>query len=127
MKSEVMRLLIADDDLLVREVLLALVAADPSIEVVGIAEDAPEAIDLVAKHHPDAALLDVTMPSGGGGPLVGQIKKLSPGTAVIALSAHDGQETIDEVIAAGASRFLMKGMPHPEILAAIKEAVDGAT
>jgi DNA-binding NarL/FixJ family response regulator len=107
------RLLIADDDPSVRSMLTLLLERD--FELVGVAADAREAIELSATSLPDAALIDVEMPEGGGPAAVRGIRGISPGTAMVALSSDESQAGVLEMIEAGATSYRRKGGP-PELL-----------
>ncbi len=107
------RLLIADDDPVVRATLTAQLAGD--FEVVAVAEDAQAAIELAGEHRPDAALIDVEMPGGGGLEAVRQISTRSPDTCLIMLSADESRETVVGLISAGATAYVRKGVTGSEI------------
>ena len=118
------RTLIADDDAEVRSVLIDIIERAESLELVGVAEDAQQAIELAGLQRPDAALLDVKMP-GGGPRAAREIRASSPGTAIIALSAHEDARSVQEMLAAGAYNFLVKGTSPQELVDAIRSSVDG--
>jgi DNA-binding NarL/FixJ family response regulator len=107
------RLLIADDDPSVRSMLTLLLERD--FELVGTATDAREAIELAATSLPDAALIDVEMPEGGGPAAVRGIVGVSPATAMVALSSDESHAGVLEMIEAGATSYRRKGGP-PELL-----------
>ena len=119
------RVLIADDEPSVREALADLIATEPSLELVGMAEDAGQAAELAVAHHPDIAVVDVKMPGGGGPRATREIRRGSPGTKVIALSAYGDRGTVLEMLRAGASAYLVKGSPADEILVAIHRTALG--
>ncbi len=118
------RILIADDDAEVRSVLIDIIGRAESLELVGVAEDAQQAIELAGRQRPDAALLDVKMP-GGGPRAAREIRASSPGTAIIALSAHEDARSVQEMLAAGAYNFLVKGTSPKELVDAIRSSVNG--
>ena len=101
------RVLIADDEQAVRESLAGVIGSDPSLEIVGSAQDAHGAIDLAAWRLPDVALLDVRMP-GGGPRAAAEIARLSPSTRVLALSAAEDRESVLAMIRAGALSYVGK-------------------
>ena len=113
------RVLIAEDAPAVRQALAALLSSEPTVHLVGVAEDAVEAIELARRELPDVALLDVEMPGGGGPRAVREILRLSPSTIVVALSAHGDQRTVREMLSAGAVDYIVKGSPAELILDAI--------
>ena len=119
------RVLIAEDEGTLREALARLIGGEPSLELVGAAKDAVQAVDLAETHRPDVALLDVKMPGGGGPRAARDIKDRSPQTRVIALSAYDDRASVLEMLRAGASGYLVKGTSPGEILNAIRGAASG--
>ncbi len=118
------RTLIADDDAEVRSVLIDIIERADSLELVGVAEDAQQAIELAGRQRPDVALLDVKMP-GGGPRAAREIRASSPKTAIIALSAHEDARSVQEMLAAGAYNDLTKGTSPQELVEAICSSVDG--
>jgi EAL domain-containing protein (putative c-di-GMP-specific phosphodiesterase class I)/DNA-binding NarL/FixJ family response regulator len=120
------RVLIADDEQIVRESLASVIGSDPSFEIVGSAEDAQGAIDLAAWRLPDVALLDVRMP-GGGPRAAAEIARLSPSTRVLALSAAEDRESVLTMIRAGALSYVGKTASNEEILDAIHGTAEGGT
>ena len=115
------RVLIAEDDAGVREVLASVVRSESAFELAGTAENAAEAILAAAQHLPDVALVDVRMPGGGAGATRG-IKQRSPYTSVIAFSAHDDAQTRQEMFDAGVDGYLVKGSLVTAIVASIERA-----
>jgi EAL domain-containing protein (putative c-di-GMP-specific phosphodiesterase class I)/ActR/RegA family two-component response regulator len=120
------RVLIADDEQTVRELLAGVIGSDPSLEIVGSAQDAQGAIDLAAWRLPDVALLDVRMP-GGGPRAAAEIARLSPRTRVLALSAVEDRESVLAMIRAGALSYVGKTASNEEILGAIHGTAEGGT
>ena len=120
------RVLIADDEQIVRESLASVIGSDPSLEIVGSAGDAQGAIDLAAWRLPDVALLDVRMP-GGGPRAAAEIARLSPSTRVLALSAAEDRESVLTMIRAGALSYVGKTASNEEILNAIHGTAEGGT
>ncbi len=118
------RVLIADDDASLREVLADLIATDASLELVGVAENAEQAVELARVQFPDVVMLDVKMP-GGGPRATREIRAHAPGTAVIALSAYDDETSVKEMLAGGASCYVVKGSPASRVLAAIHGSLAG--
>lgn len=118
------RVLVAEDEPQVREVLEALIATDPQLTFVGAAEEAEAAIELAANQQPDVALVDVRMPGGGGVRAAREIVRRSPPTKVIAVSAFEDAETILSMLHAGARFYVSKTDPTDQILEAIHRAVD---
>jgi DNA-binding NarL/FixJ family response regulator len=115
------RVLLAEDAPVVRRALAALISADPGLELVGTAEDAVEAIELARATRPDVALVDVKMPGGGGSRATREILRHSPETRVVALSARAERDCVLEMRAAGASCYVLKGIPADQILRTIRD------
>jgi len=120
------RVLIADDEQAIRESLASVIESDPSLEIVGSAQDAQGAIDLAAWRLPDVALLDVRMP-GGGPRAAAEIARLSPSTRMLALSAVEDRESVLAMIRAGALSYVGKTASNEEILSAIHGTAEGGT
>lgn len=116
--------LIADDNPEVRSILADVVATDARLKVVATAGDAAEAIALADRHRPDVALVDFRMP--GGGPWAAQeIKRVSPETRVLALSAHADKAAVLQMLRAGAVGYLVKGASGDDVLDAIARVLRG--
>ena len=113
-----LRILIADDEALMRGALVDLLATDPALEVVGEAADASEAIELAIHHQPDVAVLDIKMP-GGGLQAAQRIGRLSPRTKILALTAYADRSAVLAMLRAGARGYLLKGSGAGDVLDAI--------
>lgn len=118
------RVLVADDEETVVDVLRTLIGSDPSLRFVGAAHNAEDAIEMAARERPDVVLLDVRMPGGGGLRATREITKRCPPTKVVALSAHQDSDTVIGMISAGASGYVPKGDPTEKILRTIHRAID---
>lgn len=116
------RVLVADDDTLVREALSELILADGSLRLVGAVPDGEQAVSLAARYQPDVALLDVKM-AGGGHDAASQIRLCSPQTKILAFTAYADRATVLSMMRAGASGYLVKGATADEILTAIHRLV----
>jgi DNA-binding NarL/FixJ family response regulator len=115
------RVLVADDDADIRGLLGAFVSSDPSFK---LAADAEQAIELALEHKPDAALLDVSMPGGGGLRVVRELQDFSPETSVVALSAYDQRNIVLDMLQAGAMSYLVKGATREQILHALHRSIE---
>jgi EAL domain-containing protein (putative c-di-GMP-specific phosphodiesterase class I)/CheY-like chemotaxis protein len=122
---EPIRVLVADDDPGILDVLVSLVTADLSMTLVGTARDAEEAIDLARDRQPDVAVLDARMPGGGGPRAARGIRRSSPYTTIVALSAAEDRATIARMMDSGASSYVSKGDHTNEILRAIRRSTEG--
>ncbi len=119
------RVLLADDDARVLAALSEVIQADPDLELVALAEDTDQAIELTQLHRPDVAIVDVRMPGGGGVRIAEELRARVPDTRVLAYSALADHATVVQVLEHGAVGYLLKGTPPAEIRAAIKRAADG--
>ncbi len=108
------RLMIADDDPVVRSLLSASLCN--AFDVVGVASDGDEAVALARASQPDAAVIDVEMPGGGGLRAVEGIVDAAPGTAIVVLSGDESDKVVRELMQAGATAYRRKGI-SPELLA----------
>jgi len=122
------RVLVADDDALIRSALSDLIEGRPGLALVGTVGDAESAIALAISSRPDVAVLDYRIP-GGGVRAAREITRLCPGTAVLCLSAYGDPGTASKMLGAGAREFLVKGVSTNEdivasILAAARIAED---
>lgn len=118
------RVMIADDEESVLDVLRALMAAESDLEVAGAAKDAEGAIQLASRLQPDVAVLDVRMPGGGGPRAAREILRRSPPTRIIALSAHEEVDSVLEMLRAGALGYVVKGESTDAIVRAIHRSLD---
>jgi EAL domain-containing protein (putative c-di-GMP-specific phosphodiesterase class I)/CheY-like chemotaxis protein len=119
------RVLVAEDDLTVREALCALIVREPGLELVGAAGDGQEAIEMAEAERPDVAVVDVRMPEGGGQHAARGINQRSPETKVIALSADESRDTVFEMLEAGVVGYLVKGSSIARLLESIESAANG--
>ena len=119
------RVLVADDEPALRDALSELLAQEPSLALVGAAADADEAVAMAAREQPDVALVDVSMPAGGGARAAREIARSSPGTRVIALSAFEDRSTVMEMLRAGAVGYLVKGAAGEDIVGSIHRVATG--
>lgn len=117
------RVLIADDNVEVREAIAELIAGLPDLILVAAAADADEAVAMAREHHPDVALLDISMPGGGGARAAREIRMASPRTAIVAHSAERDPQAVAEMFASGAVGFAQKG--SRELPGTIRRAARG--
>jgi EAL domain-containing protein (putative c-di-GMP-specific phosphodiesterase class I)/DNA-binding NarL/FixJ family response regulator len=114
--------LVADDNVLVRDLLEAVMSGTDDFAIVASAEDAEGAGRAAAEHHPALALVDVRMP--GGGPAAARaIHTASPETRIVALSSNDDPTSVRLMLAAGAVSYVVKGTPAPELLDVMRAAI----
>jgi EAL domain-containing protein (putative c-di-GMP-specific phosphodiesterase class I)/AmiR/NasT family two-component response regulator len=119
------RILIADDEPALRDAIADLLANEDGLVLVGEAGDADQAIELAGTRQPDVALVDVSMPAGGGPRAAREIIRVSPDTRVIALSAFEDRPTVLEMLRAGAVGYLVKGGASEDLVLSISKVFDG--
>jgi DNA-binding NarL/FixJ family response regulator len=122
-----LRIVIADDQAIVREGLVQLLGGLSGIEVAGAAADGEQALALVAEHHPDAILLDLHMPVLDG---IGATRRLvaeHPEVAIVVLTTYVDDESVREALRAGARSYLTKDADRTEIATALRAAAGGLT
>ena len=122
---DVKKIVIAEDQTLVRQGLRSLLESEKKIKVAAEAGDGIEAIRLVEKHKPDLVLLDLAMPKMSGLSALKDIKNRCPETKVLALTFHSSEEYILEAFESGADGYCLKKDSHAELLAAIKNILSG--
>jgi DNA-binding NarL/FixJ family response regulator len=119
------KVLLADDDALVRSGLTALLRAEDGITVVGEAADGHEALRQAAVLRPDVVVMDVRMPGRDGVSATRALLATSPRPRVLVLTTFDMDEVVDAAIAAGADGFLLKRSTPEELLAGIRAVAEG--
>ncbi|MBD7968635.1 response regulator transcription factor [Paenibacillus gallinarum] len=120
------RIVIADDHIVVRSGLSALLQGRHEIEVIGDAADGDEAIAKAEELNPDVVLMDFSMPPGKDGlTATAELKQKMPHVGVLILTMHDDEEYLFRAIHAGASGYILKSAPHEELIAAIRSVADG--
>lgn len=120
-----MKIIICDDQAIVRDGLAMLLKLDREIEIVGIAEDGAEAVELVERERPDLVLMDLKMAGMNGIEATRRIRTHYSETKVLVLTTYDDDEWVFDAIRAGASGYLLKDTPYTEVAAAIKGTVSG--
>jgi DNA-binding NarL/FixJ family response regulator len=119
------RVLVVDDADESREILRRALGFDAAIEVVGEADSGKTAVEQTASLKPDVILMDVRMPDGDGVTATREITRRFPSVHVIALTAHDDQDSVREMLTAGATGYLVKGAPVDDVTTAIRKASTG--
>jgi DNA-binding NarL/FixJ family response regulator len=119
------RILVADDQELVRSGFRVLLDAEPDLEVIGEAGDGVEAVAHARQLRPDVVLMDIRMPRLDGIRATQSIIRALPGTRVLMLTTYDVDEYVFEALRAGACGFLLKDVPAAQLAAAVRTVVDG--
>jgi DNA-binding NarL/FixJ family response regulator len=119
------RVLLADDHIVVREGLRVLVETEGDIEVVGEAKTGREAVEMTLQLHPDVVVMDIAMPLLNGLQATRQILKTAPATRVLILSAHADPEYVEQVVLLGGAGYLIKQTSADILVEAIREVRKG--
>jgi DNA-binding NarL/FixJ family response regulator len=122
-----LRVIVADDEPLVRQGMRLVLELEPGLEILGEASDGREAVELVRRHRPDLALLDVRMP-GMDGIEAARLICAEPDlreTRVVVLTTFADDELLVGAIRAGASGYLLKSMPPDEIRSSVRAVAEG--
>lgn len=117
---EKIKVVIADDHVVVREGTRELLERENDLKVVGEAGDGEEAVRLVTELKPDVAIIDIAMPKLNGIEATKQIKALYPATAVLILTAYDNDQYIFALLEAGAAGYLLKNVRGQEVVEAVR-------
>lgn len=120
------RVLLADDEPLVRAGIRAVLAADAEFEVVAEADNGRTAVELAVAHRPDVVLLDIAMPVLDGLAAAAELTRTVPETGVLMLTTFSADEHIAAALAGGARGFLLKSGDPRELFSAIRAVADGA-
>ncbi|MFB4284473.1 MULTISPECIES: response regulator [unclassified Nonomuraea] len=120
------RILLADDEAMIRAGVRAILQSDPELDVVAEAGDGRQAVDLAISHRPDVALLDIRMPRLDGLAAAAEMRRVAPGTAVVMLTTFGEDDYIAKALDVGASGFLLKSGDPRELIAGIHAVADGA-
>ena len=121
------RLVIADDHLVVRTGLRAMLGAEPDIDVIGEATTGAQAIDLADRLRPDVVLMDLRMPEVDGVAATARIREQHPEVHVLVLTTYDTDADILKAIEAGATGYLLKDATRDELFRAVRAAATGAS
>ena len=115
-----MRLLIVDDQPIIRRGLALMLATEPDIEIVGQAEDGIAAIEQALATRPDVVIMDLQMPRASGVVATREITAKLPGTRVVVLTTYDHDDLVFEAIRAGAHAYLLKDADEAEVLDTVR-------
>ena len=121
------RILVADDELLFRKCLVALIGAAPDMEVVGEAADGAQVLDQIRKLEPDLVLLDLTMPQLEDSDIIHVLKREFPQVRVLFVASIDHNEELLTALKSGARGYILKEAAPDELLSAIRHLCQGQT
>lgn len=119
------RIVIVDDHPIVRLGIRQMLAAELDLEVCGEAESAEEAKEVIARTHPDLAVIDLSLAKGTGLELIRSLRESSPALRLLVLSMHDEALFAERVLRAGARGYLMKRQAITGLIGAIREVLSG--
>ncbi|NUT49715.1 MAG: response regulator transcription factor [Saccharothrix sp.] len=119
------RVIVVDDQQLIREGIAALLGLQPGVTVVGTAGDGRAAVELAVTEDPDVALMDVRMPVLDGIDALAVLRRRAPRTKVVMLTTFDDEQYVVRALKEGASGYLLKDRPAAELAAAVRLAHSG--
>jgi two-component system, NarL family, response regulator DesR len=119
------RIMIAEDQTMVRQALVALLELEPDIEVIAQAADGNEAVAMARKHQPEVAVLDIEMPGLTGIEVAGELKRGEFAGKIVIVTTFDRPGYLRAAMAAGASGFLLKDAPAADLATAIRRVAAG--
>jgi DNA-binding NarL/FixJ family response regulator len=123
----VIRVLICDDQEVVREGLRVMLSKVPDLQVVGVARDGAQALDLLPTVRPEVVLMDLKMPGMNGIQATREIRVRFPTVRVVALTTYDADEWVFDAIRSGAAGYVLKDTPVEALAAAVRAAAAGKT
>ena len=121
------RVVVVDDNDLLRAGLVTVLSSDPDLDVVGEAVDGPSSVVLCRRTRPDVVLMDVEMPGGDGLAATDALRSQAPEVRVPILTMFDLDDYVADALRAGAAGFLLKTTPPRELVAAVKACAEGET
>ncbi len=121
------KLLICDDQYVVREGLKAIFETDKAIQVVGTAADGAEALDLIPQLQPNLVLMDLKMPVMNGVQATRHIRQKYPDIKILVLTTYDADEWVFDAIRSGAAGYLLKDTQREGLIAAVEDTMAGKT
>ncbi len=119
------RVLVVEDQTVLREGLISILSFQPDIEVVGQAEDGIEAVELVQQTKPEVILLDLVMPRQDGMATIPKIKEIAPEVGILILTSFAEGDRVFQAIKAGALGYLLKDSTRDQLLQAIRDVAQG--
>jgi two-component system, NarL family, nitrate/nitrite response regulator NarL len=123
--SDSIRIIVADDHPLFRDGVINSLRSAPDLQVIGEADNAEDAVRLVREELPDIALLDVTMPGGGGIEAARRIASSCPATRIVMLTVSEDEDDLLAAMKAGASGYVLKGVSARELASVVRSVSSG--
>src|SRR5690606_12902011 len=123
--GEMINIVLADDHVLVRNGIKAMLESDANIRVVGEAGSGAEALEVARQLHPDILVLDIRMPGMTGLEAAGRLEDVAPDTKAVILSMHDPEDYVLQALDAGAYGYLLKDTDKNEFIRALKQIKAG--
>ncbi len=120
-QNHIVRVLVVDDQRLMRDGIASLLEIQDAIEVVGTASNGQEALEKAVSLRPDVILMDVRMPVMDGVVATGQVRRQLPSCRILMLTTFDDEEYIIDALRAGASGYLLKDLPAPDLASAVHQ------
>ena len=127
MSDQVTRVMIVDDQEVVREGLRAILGTVPGLDVVGVAANGAEAVESFPSVRPDVVLMDLNMPIMNGVEATRALRATHPDVKVLVLTTYDAEEWVLDAIRAGAAGYLLKDAPRERLIEAIKGTAQGSS
>jgi len=119
------RIVLVEDHAIVREGFKHLIEAEPGLEVVAECGDADQALDIVIEQTPDLVVLDLSLPNGGGLPLLEHLLNLRPQQYIVILSMHDADAYVGEAMRRGARGYVSKNTAPEELVEGLRAVLNG--
>ena len=121
------RIVLSDDHTLFRQGIGRLLASEPDMQVVGETASAAEALAECQSAAPDVLLMDIGMPGLSAFEVARQLRRMQPQTRIVFLTMYDDEDYLAEAMQAGASGYVLKDCPSPQLLAAIRDVHEGGS
>jgi len=119
------RILVVDDESVVREGIVAILSLQSTLDVVGEASDGIQAVEMASKINPDVILLDLAMPNQDGLTTISELKELLPDVRILVLTSFANSDTIYKAIKSGALGFMLKDARREQLIQAIHDVAMG--
>ncbi len=124
-KTKKVRILVVDDESVVREGVVAILSLQPDLDVVGEAQDGIQAVQMARKTKPDVVLLDLVMPKQDGLATIPKLKEILPETRILVLTSFAESDRVYQAIKSGALGYLLKDATRVQLLQAIRDVAKG--